>query len=190
MESAGEITLLLGQWRDGDPVAFDMLAPAVYDHLHEVAAGYLRSERSGNTLQATALVNELFLRLLKVRSVSYSDRVHFFTFSAKVMRRILVDSARRKSAHKRGGQAERAPLSDELAWVDANSADMLDLDAALNELAALDAMKARIIELRFFLGAASEEAADLLGVSKATVDRSVRFAITWLHRRLTNKPRD
>lgn len=185
MESPGDITVLLEQWRAGDPRAFDRLAPAVYDHLHEVASGYLSRERVEHTLQATGLVHELFLKLLQSKGVTYHDRAHFFTFAAKVMRRILVDYARRDRSQKRGADAEHVPLAEELAWVHVRSAEMLALDAALDELATLDELKAQILELRYFLGATSDEAAELLGVSKATVDRSVRFGITWLHNRLT-----
>jgi RNA polymerase sigma factor (TIGR02999 family) len=185
MQPEGEITILLERWRAGDAAAFDRLAPAVYDHLHEVAAGYLACERSGHTLQATGLVHELFLKLLGSRAVHYHDRTHFFTFAAKVMRRILVDHARRSRSQKRGDGAQRVPLAEALAWVDARSADMLDLDAALDELAELDELKVKILELRFFLGTTGEEAAELLGFSKATVDRAMRFSITWLHQRLT-----
>lgn len=184
MEPEGDVTILLEQWRLGDAGAFDRLAPAVYDHLHKVASGYLLRERPGHTLQATGLVHELFLRLLQSQSVVYRDRAHFFTFAAKVMRRILVDYSRRSKSQKRGDGTERLPLSEELAWVDAGSTDMLDLDVALDELAVLDELKVRILELRYFLGATSEEAAELLGVSKATVDRASRFGITWLHQRL------
>jgi len=185
MEPKGDITILLEQWREGDAGAFDRLAPAVYDHLHEVASRYISGERPGHTLQATGLVHELFLRLMQSKAVTYNDRTHFYTFAAKVMRRILVDYARRNKSQKRGDGAERVPLTDELAWVDVRSADMLTLDAALDELAELDELKVRILELRYFLGATGEEAAELLGVSKATVDRAVRFSVTWLHGRLT-----
>lgn len=185
MEPDGDITLLLGQWRAGDAGAFERLAPAVYDHLHEVASGYLARERANHTLQATGLVHEVFLRLLQSQAVTYRDRTHFFTFAAKVMRRILVDYARRNKSQKRGKGVERVPLTDELAWVDVRSADMLALDAALDELAELDEQKVQIVELRYFLGATAEETAELLGLSKATVDRSIRFSITWLHHRLT-----
>lgn len=185
MESGVDITLLLEQWRAGDQAAFDRLTPAVYDHLREVASSYLFRERSDHTLQVTGLVHELFLRLLQSQGVTYKDRSHFFAFAAKVMRRILVDHARENKAQKRGQGAERVPFSEELAWVDVRSPDMLALDAALDELAQLDEQKVQILELRYFLGATAEEAAELLGVSKSSVDRSVRFSITWLHERLT-----
>jgi RNA polymerase sigma factor (TIGR02999 family) len=185
MESGVDITLLLEQWRAGDQAAFDRLAPAVYDHLHEVASSYLFRERPDHTLQVTGLVHELFLRLLQSQGVTYKDRSHFFAFAAKVMRRILVDHAREHKSQKRGEGAERVPFTEELAWVDMRSPDMLALDAALDELEQLDEQKVQILELRYFLGATGEEAAELLGLSKSTVDRSVRFSITWLHQRLT-----
>jgi RNA polymerase sigma factor (TIGR02999 family) len=185
MEFGVDITLLLEQWRAGDAAAFDRLAPAVYDHLHQVASSYLFRERSDHTLQVTGLVHELFLKLLQSQGVTYQDRSHFFAFAAKVMRRILVDHARVSKSQKRGDGAERVPFTEELAWVDVRSPDMLALDAALDELAQLDEQKVQILELRYFLGATAEEAAELLGLSKSTVDRSVRFSITWLHQRLT-----
>jgi len=183
-----DITQLLDAWRQGDASAFDRLAPAVYDHLHRVAEGYLRGERAGHTLQATALVSELFLRLIQNQSVQYSSREHFFTFAAKLMRRILVDFARRDLASKRGHGAERVALAPELAWVDAGSAEFLDLDRALSELTDLDPEKVRTLEIRFFLGATAVETAELLGQSRARVDRDVNFAISWLHQRLGASP--
>lgn len=185
MAAPSNITLLLEQWRNGDSSALDRLAPAIYDHLHLVAEGYLRGERTGHTLQATGLVNEVFLRLIQNQEVAYRDRAHFFTFAAKLMRRILVDHARKLLSQKRGQAAERVTLAPELVWIDIRSPEMLDLDSALDELAALDPEKVRTIELRFFLGATAEETGELLGVSKATVDRDIRFAVSWLHQRLT-----
>jgi len=184
MENPGQITQLLDQWRSGDRTAFDQLAPAVYDHLHSVAEGYLRGERAGHTLQATGLVHEVFMRLLQNQSVTYGSRVHFFTFAAKLMRRILVDHARKNLTAKRGGGAERIALAPELAWVDATSSEFLDLDAALSELAERDPEKVKVLEIRFFLGATATETADLIGQSRSHVDREVRFAISWLHHRL------
>jgi RNA polymerase sigma factor (TIGR02999 family) len=181
---SADITQLLLQWRQGDSEAFDRLAPAVYDHLHTVAASYLRGERAGHALQATALVHEAFLKLMQTRGVEYGSREHFFAFAAKVMRRILVDYARRDLSKKRGEGAERVALAPELAWVDASSPELVDLDRALSELAAIDPDKVRTLEIRFFLGASAAETADLLGQSRSRVDRDVRFALSWLHRRL------
>jgi RNA polymerase sigma factor (TIGR02999 family) len=178
------ITQLLADWRQGDETALEQLAPAVYDHLHAIAESYLRGERPTHTLQATALVNELFLRLAKNANMQYSSREHFYAFAAKLMRRILVDYARKDAAKKRGERAEPVMLAPELAWVDAASPELLDLDNALTELAELDPAKVRTLEIRFFLGATSTEAAELLGQSRARVDRDVNFALSWLHQRL------
>lgn len=181
---AGNITQLLAEWRQGDASAFEQLAPAVYDHLHTIAESYLSGERRTHILQATALVNELFLRLVKNSSMQYASREHFYAFAAKLMRRILVDDARKNAAKKRGERAERVTLAPELAWVDAASPELLDLDRALDELADLDPAKISTLEIRFFLGATSTEAAELLGQSRARVDRDVNFALSWLHQRL------
>ncbi|BDC49457.1 DNA-directed RNA polymerase sigma-70 factor [Bryobacterales bacterium F-183] len=182
----GEITRLLQEWRGGNEAAMDQLAPAVYDHLHAIAEAYMRGERGGalNTLQATALVHEVFLRLVQNRDVAYENREHFYTFSAKLMRRILVDHARRGLTKKRGENPTTVALAPELAWIDADSPELLDLDSALQELAQLDAFKVQVLELRFFLGATGDETADLLGVSRARVNRDVNFALSWLHNRL------
>lgn len=190
MAAPSNITVLLEQWRNGDPGALDRLAPAIYDHLHMVAQGYLRGERAEHTLQATGLVNEVFLRLIQNQDVSYRDRSHFFTFAAKLMRRILVDHARKLLSLKRGQAAERVTLAPEFLWVNIQSPEMLDLDTALNELAEMDPEKVRIVELRFFLGATATETAELLDISKAKVDRDIRFAVSWLHQRLTQKTAD
>ena len=178
------ITQLLAEWRQGDESAFEQLAPAVYDRLHAIAESYLRGERPAHILQATALVNEIFLRLVKNSSMQYASREHFYAFAAKLMRRILVDDARKNAAKKRGERAERVTIAPELAWVDAASPELLDLDRALNELADLDPAKISTLEIRFFLGATSTEAAELLGQSRARVDRDVNFALSWLHQRL------
>ena len=179
-----KITQLLAEWRQGDETAFEQLTPAVYDRLHAIAESYLRGERPTHTLQATALVNELFLRLMRNSNVQYARREHFYAFAAKLMRRILVDYARREASKKRGEHPERVMLAPELAWVDAASPELLDLDHALTELAQLDPVKVRTLEIRFFLGATSMEAAELLGQSRARVDRDVNFALSWLHQRL------
>jgi len=180
----GEITLLLAKWRDGEASAFDELMPLVYPHLREVAAAYLRREPNPDVLQATVLVHELYLRLLKQKKGVGADRRHFYTFSAKVMRMILIDHARENQAKRRGGDQERVPFSDELAWISIGSADLLDLNCALDELAGLDPKKVELVELRYFLGCTADETAALIGVSKATVDRDLKFIRSWLYRRL------
>lgn len=180
----GEITLLLAKWRDGEPSAFDELMPLVYPHLREVAAAYVRRERTPDALQATALVHELYLRLLAQKKAVGEDRRHFYTFAAKVMRMILIDHARENQAQKRGGGCLHVPLSDDLPWVEVGSPELLDLNQALNELNALDAEKGQLVELRYFLGCTAEETALLMGTSKATVDRELKFVKSWLYRRV------
>jgi RNA polymerase sigma factor (TIGR02999 family) len=180
----GEITLLLAKWRGGEDAVFDQLMPLVYPHLRQVAAAYIRRERNPDVLQATALVHELYFKLLDQKKVAYEDRGHFYTFSAKVMRRILIDHARGNQAQMRGGGSEHVPLSDDLPWVDVGSEDLLELNRALDELNALDAYKVQLVELRYFLGCTAEETAALMHTSKPTVDRDMRFIKSWLYRRL------
>ena len=185
MEPAkGEITLLLAKWRDGEPSAFEQLMPLVYPHLREVAAAYVRRERNPDVLQATVLVHELYLRLLNQKKAVGEDRAHFYTFAAKVMRMILIDHARGNQTQMRGGGTQRVPLSDDLPWVDIGSAELLDLNRALEELGELDSYKVHLVELRYFLGCTAQETADLMQVSKATVDRDLKFIKSWLYRRV------
>lgn len=180
-----EITVLLKRWKEGDRQALATLASAAYEDLHAIAAAYLRREASGHTLQATGLVNELYLRLAQVRQVQLVDRRHFYAFAAQLMRMILIDHARQSRALKRSGSATRVPLHEEMAWIDASSEEMLALDTALDDLERVDERKVRVLELRFFLGCTNEEAADVLKVSRATVDRDLEFAKAWLYRRLS-----
>jgi RNA polymerase sigma factor (TIGR02999 family) len=181
----GEITALLRLWNEGDRKALASLASLAYDDLRNIAQRHLRRESRFHTLQATGLVNELFIRLIRQSEINLSDRRHFYAFAAMMMRRILTDYARQALSQKRPtGQAVRVPLHDEIAWIDASGKDMLDLDMALMELEALDARKSRVIELRYFLGCTNQEAADVLGVVRATVDRDLQFAKAWLGRRL------
>jgi RNA polymerase sigma factor (TIGR02999 family) len=184
-----EITRLLHRWQEGDREALGALASAAYGDLRAIAAGYLRRERSGHTLQATGLVNELYLRLTQIRTVQIEDRRHFYAFAAQLMRLILIDHARQARAGKRPGSHARVPLHDEIAWVDATSDEMLELDIALNELEAVAERKVRVLELRYFLGCTNEEAAQVLGVSRPTIDRDLEFAKAWLYRRLAGRSR-
>ena len=181
-----EITSLLQRWKDGDRQALASLASVAYDDLHAIASGYLRREDPGHTLQATGLVNELYLRLAQVRGVQLVDRRHFYAFSAQLMRMILIDHARQTRALKRSGSNTRVPLHEEMAWIDASSEEMLALDTALDQLEQIDERKVRALELRFFLGCTNEETAELLKVSRATVDRDLEFAKAWLYRRLSH----
>jgi RNA polymerase sigma factor (TIGR02999 family) len=180
-----DITKLLHRWKEGDREALGRLASLAYGDLHAIATGYLRREDSGHTLQATGLVNELYLRLAQVRGVELTDRRHFYTFAAQLMRMILIDHARQSHALKRPTSANRVPLHEEMAWIDASSEEMLALDAALDQLEAVDERKVRVLELKFFLGCTNDETAQLLNVSRATVDRDLEFAKAWLYRRLS-----
>jgi RNA polymerase sigma factor (TIGR02999 family) len=184
-EIPGDITSLLQRWSGGDTAALDDLVEVAYKELRGIAASYLRQGTLQNTLQATELVNELYMRLAKQRSAQLSNRCHFYSFAAMLMRRILNDFSRRAHAQKRPGWAGgRIPLHPDLAWIDAAGAEMLSLDQALTELEFLDERKVRIIELRYFLGCTNEETAELLGVTRSTVDRDLQFAKSWLYRRL------
>jgi RNA polymerase sigma factor (TIGR02999 family) len=180
----GEITILLSRWSDGESDAFDQLLPLVYPHLREVAAAYMRRERNPGSMQATVLVHELYLRLLKQNRTSLSDRAHFYTYAAKVMRLILVDHARETNAQSRGGGLQRIPLSDDLSWVEIGSPEVLQLNIALEKLETMDARKAQLVELRYFLGCTADETAELMNMSKATVDRDLKFVRSWLYQRV------
>ncbi|MGB6941659.1 MAG: ECF-type sigma factor [Bryobacteraceae bacterium] len=187
-QDSGEITRLLDSWAHGDASAVDRLAPLVYDQLHQLAESLLRNERADHTLQGTALVNEMFQQFMKLRKVSLRDRSHFYTFSAKLMRRLLVDYARQAKAIKRGVSFKRVPLNAELAWITPQQENLLDLSAALEELYAIDEAKARAIELRYFLGCTVDETASILGVSSSSIERDIRFSLVWLHDRLHPAP--
>jgi RNA polymerase sigma factor (TIGR02999 family) len=188
---AAEITGLLKAWGRGDSAALDRLTPLVYEQLHRMARSYMRSERPGHTLQATALVNEAFLRLVDVRDLDWTDRAHFFAVCARVMRRILVDAARSRAAIKRGGQADRLDHStaidlDQLQTPGTEmSAQVCALDDALNALAQIDPRRAQVVELRFFGGLTVEETGQVLQVSPQTVMRDWRLARAWLARELS-----
>ena len=180
----GEITQLLSRWERGEPEALESLAPLVYDQLRAIAQGFLRNERPDHTLQPTAVVNEVFLDLLRLRRLALNDRAHFFAFSAQLTRRVLIDSARKAKAEKRGLGWTRVPLDAELAWLSHEGPESLDLSAALNELREFDPLKTRAVELHYFLGCTVEETADVLEVSKRAVERSLRFSLAWLAQRL------
>ena len=184
--NSGEITVWLEQWSQGDAAALDRLAPLVYDQLRVIADHLLRNEAPYHTLQPTALVSETFLKLLDLHKVSLNDRSHFFAFAARLMRRILIDHARREKAGKRFSVG-RLPLDPELGWASSVNEQSLDLNSALDELEVLDETGVRALELRYFLGCTGEETAVLLGLSASTVDRSLRFSLAWLHSRLHAK---
>lgn len=183
--AAPELTELLRRWSDGDADAFERLLPMVYDELHRMAARYLAGEHAAPTLQPTALVNELCIRLLGWDAVRWNNRGHFFGVSAQMMRRVLVDIARRRRSERHGARAIRLPLDNVDVAAAAPTADVLEVDAALDHLAAEDPRKASVVELRFFGGLSVEETAEALGVSVRTVHADWAFARAWLYRHLT-----
>jgi len=184
--SGANVTELLRNWGEGDVQAMDKLLPLVYNDLRRRAALYLRRERSNHTLQATALVNEAYLRMVDQRKVVWRDRGHFLAVAAQAMRRILVDHARSRNSRKRGGPVEDLPLEDVmLAASGEDEVDVIALDEALSRLAAVDARQERLVELRYFVGLSLEEAADVLDISRATATREWTLAKAWLFRELT-----
>ncbi len=185
MSSTPSVTMLLRSWREGDPAALDDLLPLVYQELRVIAARSFRGERPDHTLQPTALVHEVFLRLV-ASDVSWNDRAHFFAIAARLMRRVLVDHARSHGAAKRGGGWVRTTLDEGIALAGAPPQEMLDLDRALVRLAEQDPRAAQAAELHYFGGMSHEETAEVLGVSPATVDRDLRLARAWLQRALSD----
>ena len=185
-DKQSEITLWLNEWRMGKDDALEALMPIVYAELHRQATNYLKRERVGHTLQATALINEAYLKLIDQREVNWQNRAHFFAIAAQAMRRILVDHARSRHREKRGGDAEDLPLeaAEFAASPGGTCVDLIALDEALMRLASLDERQSRIVELRFFSGMSVEETAEALGVSSATVKNEWRTAKAWLFQEL------
>ena len=183
MPSPPRVTQLLEAWSLGDRAALDELIPLVDAELHRLAHRYMSRERQGHTMQTTALVNEAYLILAGQRDVRWQGRTHFFAIAAEIMRRIMIDHARRHRYLKRGGGARRVSLEDaaDLMSADELSAELIALDDALTELAEFDSRKARVVELRFFGGLSVEETAEVLGVSAQTVKRQWRMAKAWLY---------
>jgi|SRR5215472_5555608 RNA polymerase sigma factor (TIGR02999 family) len=184
MAGPGDITLLLQKWSGGDPRALDQLMPIVYNELRILAASSLRSESGSPTLQSTALVHEVYLRLVGQNRVEFQNRKHFYGAAAQIIRRILVDRARERKAAKRGGGAEKIALEDALAVPLPGEVDVSDLDQALSVLDEFDPGKARLVELRYFAGLSIPETAEVLGVSPTTVKREWAIARAWLFDRL------
>lgn len=184
----GAVTTLLSRLRGGDQSALDELVPLVYDHLHRIAQGYMRTERAGHTIQATSLVNEAWLRLSGAQASSFQDRAHFYGVCARLMRQILVDHARARSAAKRGsGSVGQLPEHLEVA-VDPNiNADILTINAALDKLGQENPSRARLIEMRFFSGMNLEEIAEVSAISLSTVHRELRVAQAWLLREVSGQ---
>jgi RNA polymerase sigma factor (TIGR02999 family) len=180
------ITQMLHDWAEGDVSALDDLLPIVYSELHRRAAAYLRRERANHTLQATALVNEAYLKLAEQSRVDWKNRDHFFAVAAQAMRRILVDHARARHRQRRGGSEEDLPLEDALlAGAEAGNVDILALDEALTRLAKLNKRQEELVELRYFSGLSLEDSARMLGISRATAARDWDFARAWLYREMT-----
>ena len=178
------VTQLLQQWGSGNRQALDELMPVVYDHLRKLASNCLRSERPDHTLRATALVHEAYLRLVD-SEIALQDRVHFYVISARLLRRILVDHAKSRNRHKRGGEFQKIPLDEAVLVGPESDHGILELDEALQRLAAQDQRKSELIELLFFGGLTYDEAADALKISPATVHRELTLAKAWLHRELS-----
>lgn len=181
------VSELLQAWRAGDPAALERLTPLVYAELHRLAHRYMRRENAGHTLQTSALVNEAFVRLLEHQQVDWQNRAHFFGLAAQMMRHILLDHARTQTRAKRGGGARQVAFDETAIVSGERAAELIALDDALNDLAALDPRKSRLVELRFFGGLNNEEVAEVLGMSLRTVEREWRKAKAWLHRALNKR---
>lgn len=186
--AAHEVTGLLAAWREGDRAALDELMPLVEAELKRLARLHLRKERAGHTLQPTALINEAYLRLLKMHGVDCQDRTQFFAFASHLMRRVLVDHARRRDVQKRGGDELLVTMSEAEGVAREGDFDLLVLDEALTRLAEFDARACRVVELRYFAGLSVEETAQALGVSPRTVKSDWQAAKTVLWRALKNEP--
>ena len=184
MDTAG-VTQLLLDWNRGNPAALDRLLPIIQTELHDIARGHLRHERADHSLEPSALVNELYLRFVDQDRVNWRDRAHFFGVSAQIMRRILVDHARRKQSAKRGGELTRITLSEALGGTEDDKVDLVFLDDVLTRLGEIFPQQSRVVELRFFAGLTVEETAEALGISTATVSREWTMAKAWLRRAMT-----
>lgn len=189
-QATNEITRLLADWSKGDQAALDQLTPLVYQELHKLAHAYLNRERSGHTLQPTALIHEAYLRLIDQNIEKWQSRTHFYGVAAHLMRQILVEHARSRSAGKRGGGIVNLALDEALDYSQDQAAELIALDDALTSLAAFDARKCRVIELRYFGGLSVEETAEVLNISVPTVVRDQRMAQAWLHRELNRGAED
>jgi RNA polymerase sigma factor (TIGR02999 family) len=180
-----DVTQLLLAWGNGDSSALEQLVPIVYQELRRLAKHYMRQERPGHTLQATALVNEAYLRLIDLNRIQWQDRAHFFAVAAQTMRRILVEFARRRNRQKRGGCGQQVALDEAAAVSRDQGVDLVALNEALRGLAAVDARMSQVVELRFFGGLSIEETAEVLKISPETVMRDWRTAKVWLLRELS-----
>lgn len=182
--SEHEITQWLAAYQRGDAIAFEKIMPRVYEELHRLAMRVFSRERSGHTLQPTALVNEVYLRLVNQREATWQNRAQFFAIAAQMMRRILVSHARARQAAKRGGAEQRITLTEDVAAGPQRDVNLLALDEALKKLEAIDLEKSRMVELRFFSGLSVTETAEVMGVSPRTIDRQWQTAKAWLYREI------
>jgi RNA polymerase sigma-70 factor (ECF subfamily) len=187
LPSSHDITDLLIQLSGGDRAAMDDLLPLIYDEMRRLASRYLRRERADHTLQPTALVHEAYLRLVDQTRANWQNRAHFIGVAAQIMRRLLVDHARERAADKRGHNVRKLSLDENVAKAVERSAELIALDGALHELARMDELKARIVELRYFGGLSVEETAEILGVTPVTISRHWRAARTWLYGYMTRE---
>ena len=185
--SSHDVTQLLKAWAAGDEQALEKLTPLVYEQLHRVAQRYMANERPGHSLQTTALVHEVYLRLVDCQQTNWQDRAHFFAVSAHLMRHILIDFARSHHYQKRGGGAVHVALDEALTICNKPDPNLLALDDALQSLAAVDVRKSKIVELRFFGGLTVDETAEVLRVSAETVVRDWRLSKAWLLRQMTRE---
>lgn len=185
--SQSEVTQLLKAWGGGDDQALERLTPVVENELHRIAHRCMAREKPGHTLQTTALVNEVYLRLVDVHAVSWQDRAHFFAIAARMMRRVLTDFARSRNFQKRGGGAVQVSLDEGLLAAPAKDADLMALDQALTDFSVLYPRQGQVVELRFFGGLEVEEAAEALKISPVTVKRDWRFAKAWLRRAMSGE---
>jgi RNA polymerase sigma-70 factor (ECF subfamily) len=185
--SIPDVSNLLQAWREGDDAALEKLVPRVHDELHRLAHLYMRTERPGHTLQTTALVNEAFIRLVDTKEVDWRDRAHFFAVSSKLMRRILVDFARKRHFQKGSGAMQRVSLDEALVLSPQPQMDFEELDDALTALSKFDPRKARVVEMRFFGGLNTDQTAEVLGVSVETVKRDWGLAKVWLLKELRDR---
>lgn len=184
---SAEVTDLLRAWNGGNRAALDRLSPLVYDELRRMARRYMRNERVGNTLQTTALVNEVYLRLVDVKSIDWKQRAQFFAMCAQMMRRILVDAARARGSRKRGGDAVRVDFDEGHDLSDKRDASIVALDEALEAFSKVAPRQARVLELRYFGGLKVEEIHEVLGIAPRTIERDWQFAKSWLTRELNKK---
>jgi RNA polymerase sigma factor (TIGR02999 family) len=184
-----DVSALLRAWSDGDQGALEKLTPIVYDELHRLARRYMKRERPGHSLQATALVNEAYMRLVDYERMQWQNRAHFFAVSAQVMRRILVEHARRHNL-KRGAGVQHVSLEEAAVVGGDQDVDLVALDNAMNALARIDPRKVQVVEMRFFGGLSVEETGEVLKVSTVTVKRDWRAARAWLYRELTGGTTD